>query len=279
MSHWSTSTVVFAATLVFGFDVHADCLGPEQTLSFSFPADGDTSVPVNAKIFVLPEAADVTVDGVALRTIDGVVWDPGPLEPAATHIVDIGILGGGLAVVGSSITFTTGTDVAPALDPATVDVVRFDEATVEDRTCAQPVPYDCIDDAPHYRMRLGMASTSAVAWFTSAGGLWSGCDAAFADVIDFGGGDEACYTATAFGADGSSVSAEVCEPSPACAIDGICGPPAEGEGAPAPDSSDGCSSSPPGCGFGLIAVLAWRRRRFGAQAIKGSRMASPARSA
>ena len=257
----AAATLVPAALVLAASGVRADCIGPASTLAFSFPADGDDAVPVNAKIFVLPVADEVRLDGVALLSVDGVQWEPGPLEPSRAHVLDVDVPDANGDVVRSSITFTTGTGLAAPLDPATVQVTGFDEATVDDRACSHAVPYDCIDDAPHYPTRLAMASTAAVLWRTSgADQIYSGCTA-FADVVDDGGRVEICYAVTAFAADGTSLSGEVCQPSPACAFDGDCVPVGEGEGeGDDDDDKDGCAASSMGSALGLSMLLASRRR-------------------
>lgn len=167
---------------------HADCLTAEPMLLWSYPADGDVEVPINAQVWILSTLAALASP--TLVSLNGETLTPAAAEASATQISrrSLHFVPSELAVntrytlrvvyaqVGSraghtfELNFTTGSAYATTGRAARV-AARSVEATEESRSepCAELRAvqgcFDTIEANPPQVHRLDLRPSDAIAWF------------------------------------------------------------------------------------------------------------------
>jgi hypothetical protein len=134
-------------------EAHADCAPPDPAIVWSYPAHGDTDVPTNVDLWVLPSGwgapAVVTRDGVALTPLRmGYGYDAGELEPNTSHTFRVELDVSGEAASSFELTFTTGSGPAAAdASAAPGDIVPSSgpERALSERCNAALSTQDCFD--------------------------------------------------------------------------------------------------------------------------------------
>jgi hypothetical protein len=147
---------LFSLPLALGLssrDALADCAGPEPAIVWSYPAQGDTGVPTNVDLWVLPAGWNgppiVSRDGVALGALRmGYGYDAGELEPNTTYTFHVELETYGEIAPTIDLTFTTGAGPAAA-DPVAApgDIVPSSsvERALSERCNAALATQDCFD--------------------------------------------------------------------------------------------------------------------------------------
>jgi hypothetical protein len=226
----------------------ADCAGPEPAIVWSYPAQGDTGVPTNVDLWVLPAGWNgppiVSRDGVALGALRmGYGYDAGELEPNTTYTFQVELETYGEVAPTFELTFTTGAGPAAA-DPAAApgDVVSSSslERQLSERCSAALWTQDCFDQGQDTYYQF-TPSGSAKGWLLMTDSsyrplvVWPGeCGA---PTLFRGGFDAPC--ATLYGIDGAGqlhagqhVCAEASTPPPDRSTGSTDEPPAAGPARP-----------------------------------------------
>jgi hypothetical protein len=132
---WTTVILTLAAATAAAGHAHAKCVLPVPSIVWSFPADGATDVPTNARVVVLTSMAGQTpakivVNGVPVSA-SSVPYSFEPvLEPNKEHVVTFAV---GLSQpVQLGFRFTTGAGPAPAPAPGRPKVERQTTSTTRD---------------------------------------------------------------------------------------------------------------------------------------------------
>jgi hypothetical protein len=131
----------------------ADCAAPEPAIVWSYPAHGDTGVPTNVDLWVLPAGwngpAIVSHNGVALEPLRmGYGYDAGELEPNTTHTFQVELETYGELAPTFELTFTTGAGPAvadPAAAPGAIVPSSSSERPLSERCSAALSTQDCFD--------------------------------------------------------------------------------------------------------------------------------------
>ena len=131
----------------------ADCAAPEPAIVWSYPAQGDTGVPTNVDLWVLPAGwngpAIVSRNGVVLEPLRmGYGYDAGELEPNTPYTFQVELETYGELAPTFELTFTTGAGPAAA-DAAAApgDIVPSSSAerALSERCAAALWTQDCFD--------------------------------------------------------------------------------------------------------------------------------------
>lgn len=280
--------------------VHANCALPEGKIVWSYPAEGETDVPVNADITLLMSnwrrPASIELNGETVTGGEQGRYDPGTLEPNTAYTVSVVAEGDGLtAEVTLELHFTTGTDAVDASPVAPVVTQVASEDSALDFT-GEPCPaalaaQDCFDTGQDSLTRLTVSGDEAVAWIVHAlpGGeepgpefgyeLWPAeCGSPTLVGHDTRGGGAGCYFVTAVDAAGQQARSErFCiggEAMPAGGGGDAAGEPGGDAGVnpSAGSEAGGCSAAGGGPGAPVasllaLALVALRRRRRGGGAV------------
>jgi hypothetical protein len=110
--HRLVTLVAAGAGLLLAYAAHAVCAGPEIEILWSYPADGDTAVPTNVDLWMLPSVLapiTVTLNGQIVETPDPqqFLYDLGELAPRTRYTVGIEIQGY-MESTHDELSFTTG---------------------------------------------------------------------------------------------------------------------------------------------------------------------------
>jgi hypothetical protein len=167
---------VLLPMLVLGSSGRADakCLSVPSTLLWSYPADGQQDVPLDAtlRLFVrnsLPPAAQVTLDGVQLVLSESGGYPLGELEPSTDYEVHVTSADGQplSGTIDFSLAFHTGTERSKnlAASPRVTDsIVDIDEPALTP-PCAQTFDAHGCHDVPAWLRRIELQpDPDAVAW-------------------------------------------------------------------------------------------------------------------
>lgn len=231
----------------------ADCGPPPVDLELHWPADGETGVATNARIFVLNFATEVRVEGAPIAFVAAGEWDPGPLLPATTYSVEFDTVDWleGPVVATGSFTFTTGAGpFEPAGPPGpTLPAPSCDPGVVPtwDSVCFRVAGDNCLDDCTNGYARVDLHEEDAVVWRLSmTPGSYRGLVLAGCPDLGMhhcaGWPADSAIEALALGPDGSVLAERVAPlPAPACLPDGGFPPlpPPEEDAGPAPDDDAG----------------------------------------
>lgn len=169
-----------AALLLGAAEALASCAQPQPRAAWTFPADGATDVPLDARLLVLPTYGDLTVtatvDGAAAATATESTSDllqftlPG-LEPGSNHAVVLRLRGSAPDApwLEQKLQFTVGT--ASLGPPPGAATVRGHSRTTADghlsAACAPLLPaQECHDtgEDTHLRFDAVASGSPAVAW-------------------------------------------------------------------------------------------------------------------
>lgn len=165
-------------------DALAICAASEPTILWSYPAQGDTGVPTNVDLWVLPSVwlgpASVSRDGVelsALRMSNG--FDAGELEPNTTYTFEIDFAtysDGGPPI---ELTFTTGAGPAPddpAAAPGEVVASSSAESPLSGRCTSALWAQGCYDqfEDTYYRFAPSGSAKGWVLMTDNFDALWPG---------------------------------------------------------------------------------------------------------
>jgi hypothetical protein len=131
----------------------ADCNAPEPAIVWSYPAHGDTGVPTNVDLWVLPAGwngpAIVSRDGVPLEPLRmGYGYDAGELAPNTAHTFQVELETYGELAPTFELTFTTGPGPAaadPAAAPGAIVPSSSAERQLSERCAAALWTQDCFD--------------------------------------------------------------------------------------------------------------------------------------
>jgi hypothetical protein len=134
-------------------EARADCAAPEPAIVWSYPAQGDTGVPTNVDLWVLPSGWGgppvVSRDGVALTPLRmGYGYDAGELDPNTTYTFQVEVDVLGEIAPTFELTFTTGSGPAaadPAAAPGDVVSSTSSERALSERCSAALWTQDCFD--------------------------------------------------------------------------------------------------------------------------------------
>jgi hypothetical protein len=242
-------------------------------MEWSFPENGQTDVPTNVKLFVLPSAAGVRINGIESSSLDSLVmWDPGQLAPNTNYLVEVDYRLENSDIATSAFAFKTGSIVAAPPENVTVTAIGPAGTGLG---CSVVNDFDCIDDAPSGQIRLTTAATGVVLWRSDARGReWqpASCGSPSIEWIGYlpPGPVEVCGTLDAYGAEGTVVETiESCIVLNGCELDGgqcTADPTDEDEQGEAVYES-GCGSTPTSRTEPLLALLlvlgVTTRRRLG----------------
>jgi hypothetical protein len=167
---------VLLPMLVLGSSGRADakCLGVPSTLLWSYPADGQQDVPLDAtlRLFVqnsLPPAAQVKLNGVELVLSESGGYPLAELEPSTDYEVHVtGADGQPLSgMIDFSLAFHTGTERSTTLaaSPRVTDsIVDIDEPALTP-LCVQTFDAHGCHDVPAWFRRIELQpDPDAVAW-------------------------------------------------------------------------------------------------------------------
>lgn len=262
---------VLMLAVCFVDDARAHCLGPPAALTFSFPADGAMDVPLNAKIFVVTEAFEVRLDGVALTPLEPPMWDPGPLEPNRVYVVDaliLDLIDPPRPPVEVSFSFTTGTATAPPPSAGTVEVVPGDVIPRSTPPCFLENDSDCLDDCAYTTAYLVPAARDVVLWKNDGRGrAYMPATCADAPAIQSCAWDDepVCGTVVGYGVEGTVlVSEALCASLPSSEGEGEGEGDGDGEGEGEVLDDGGCGAthwSRSAAAEILVVGLMLRRRR------------------
>ena len=64
---------------------HADCEDPAAEVLWSYPKHGAENIPIDVQVRILPQPAQLELDGRVLEIAPDLSFDPGLLEPATRH--------------------------------------------------------------------------------------------------------------------------------------------------------------------------------------------------
>ncbi|HEY0708985.1 MAG TPA: Ig-like domain-containing protein [Polyangia bacterium] len=142
-----------AFALVAARPAEAGCAPPQPALHWTHPADGAEDVPTDTGIWILPRAQSLTLNGVALTSANGRLFQPDSLLPNTTYTVEVSSSLPPPTVLRFS--FTTGAgprDIAPPKPPTATS--RFlDERPALSPACqAILTGRDCFDTPPYQHL-------------------------------------------------------------------------------------------------------------------------------
>lgn len=256
----------------------ASCVPPDPAIVWSYPAEGATDVPVDARIFLrlntYSRPTSITVNGVVVSwagpgsAVED-MFSPGPLTPNTAYLVTTTATGPEGPVT-LELRFTTGTGTAAALETPVLSNLRLDsyEAPSVPHTCPAVLEaQDCFDTGQDAVVRAD-ATGNATMWMLwsyparDAGPIaprllaaWPGeCGApSYVTHRDRFEADPACLRVTAVGANGETRESNFLCP----------------EEYPPIMAASGCSAGSSGRGVGVgslaalaaLTTLAARRRR------------------
>lgn len=131
----------------------ADCASPEPAIVWSYPAHGDTDIPTNVDLWVLPAGwngpAIVSRNGVPLEPLRmGYGYDAGELAPNTAHTFQVELETYGELAPTFELTFTTGPGPAaadPASAPGAIAASSSAERQLSERCAAALWTQDCFD--------------------------------------------------------------------------------------------------------------------------------------
>jgi hypothetical protein len=220
------STVVAAAGLSLAAvltplgSAHADCASPPFEVLWTYPADGDHDIPINAQLWALTNtwagAPTATLNGNDLSAITqsfgGTSIDPGRLEPDTDYVLQLtyqAYSGGDPAAILVEVAFRTDSGgVVPDHRSAPVLNGHTSQPGFDDHPCADVISaQDCFDTGQDTLITFYTDDDDAVGWLVQAesGGsqvLWP---ARCGDPSVYGYGTSAlnaCYELRAIGPGG-----------------------------------------------------------------------------
>jgi hypothetical protein len=180
-----TSLLCLAAglwTLAAPSNASASCVPPDPAIVWSYPAEGATDVPVDARIFLrlntYSRPSSITVNGVVVNsagagaTVED-MFSPGPLTPNTAYLVTTTATGPEGPVT-LELRFTTGTGTAAAVETPVLSNLRLDpyEAPSVPHTCPAVLEaQDCFDTGQDVVVRADATGnpTMWVLWSYPAG--------------------------------------------------------------------------------------------------------------
>jgi hypothetical protein len=134
-------------------EARGDCASPEPAIVWSYPAQGDTGVPTNVDLWVLPAGWDgpaiVSRNGVVLEPLRmGYGYDAGELDPNTAYTFQIELETFGELAPAFELTFTTGAGPAapdPTAAPGDIVPSSSSERPLSERCSAALWTQDCFD--------------------------------------------------------------------------------------------------------------------------------------
>jgi hypothetical protein len=134
-------------------EARADCASPEPAIVWSYPAQGDTDVPTNVDLWVLPSGwggpPSVSRNGVVLAPLRmGYGYDAGELAPNTAYTFQVQLDNYGDPGAVFELTFTTGNGPAapdPGAAPGDVVTSSSFERALADSCKAALGTQDCFD--------------------------------------------------------------------------------------------------------------------------------------
>lgn len=185
MTHNQRSTITAMLCLAAGLwtlaapsNASASCVPPDPAIVWSYPAEGATDVPVDARIFLrlntYSRPTSITVNGMVVNwagagaTVED-MFSPGPLTPNTAYLVTTTATGPEGPVT-LELRFTTGTGMAAAVETPVLSNLRLDpyEAPSVPHTCPAVLEaQDCFDTGQDVVVRAD-ATGNPTLWV-----LWS----------------------------------------------------------------------------------------------------------
>lgn len=171
---FSVVAVIGAGLLAHGA-ARADCAAPETEILWSYPAQGDTGVPINADFWVLVSGWGLSyrarLDGVELSrsTQFNHQFDLPELAPNTSYTIEVEVPSNGAGSF--EVSFTTGADPAAldfGADPGTVTARAQREVTLSPLCEAVLQTQDCFDTGQDTHFTFE-PSGSAEAWIIESG--------------------------------------------------------------------------------------------------------------
>ena len=208
----------------------ADCGYPPAPLGWTYPTDGESGIPTNAKLFFAPRPLEVRINNIFVPEVEPGIFDPGLLEPETTYQVDstFDAYNGSTPpdVVSFTTTFKTGelsSTLSPSVEAAQiVHVCIPDPLPLDLLSCPVLLDYNCIDDAPIVVARIDPASTAVLAWRVGGTSLNSFASAACDAIVTIAAaGTVPSFQLRAYMPNGNSVAGiTVVGVPPSCNADG-----------------------------------------------------------
>jgi hypothetical protein len=167
----SLALVVTAGTLLMGYSARAQCAAPPSAILWSHPADGETDVPTNVVLWILPVGAgelEVSLNGTTLSASEDLFsYALGDLAPNTSYRVAFDF-GGRSLPVHVEQSFSTGSGPAepqPAAAPGAIAASRRgqSERPLSDFCNAVLQAQDCFDTGQDTHFVFAPEGT-ATAW-------------------------------------------------------------------------------------------------------------------
>lgn len=182
---WLAALAASTVMLARAGEARADCSQPDFKVLWTYPADGDDRVPLNAQLWVLTStwssSATITLNGEPLtgssQSFGGQAIDPGVLEADTDYALELRF-GAGAVASGEeevvTIDFHTGTEAAPAANaPRALDhttAMGFGSHACGEVISAQ----DCFDTGQDTLLTVLTEDDDAIGWVIEVEGGYGG---------------------------------------------------------------------------------------------------------